>query len=239
MCGQVWKQRTLGSVWSRTATVGADRIRVHCKEGTQMWQMNVTEKLGRTCVSYLDADFPAWNLVLGNIYRDSHLEERRVYVGASEVYDACDRAHGNFQRDWDTSKDLDGKLWVPEIRYWERRPCMCPASVLASSLDTPPWLFSPALEEAAALETTGLWQALDGYFEGWSGPGWKFSCWLWCPRSSFRIPSCWEGFLFLLFSFPSSPQIFTYTLYGEGHCMKIGFIIVKPESSKTRLVCFQ
>lgn len=97
--------------------------------------------------------------------------------------------------------------------HWERRPCMCPASVLASSLDTPLWLFSSALEEAAALETTGLWQALDGYFEGWSGPGWKFSCWLWCSCSSFRIPSCWEGFLFLLFSFPSSPQIFKYIVW--------------------------
>lgn len=25
--------------------------------------------------------------------------------------------HMGISRDWDTSKDLDGKLWVPEIRY--------------------------------------------------------------------------------------------------------------------------
>jgi hypothetical protein len=49
------------------------------------------------------------------------------------------------------------------------------------------------------------------------------------PVSEF--PSCCNPFFFLLLflPFPSSPQIFTYTFCGEGHWIKIGYIIVKPE----------
>lgn len=162
-----------------------------------MWQMNDTEKLGGTCMSYLAADFPAWNLVLGNIYRDSHLEEDAYkleqwnFTMLVTMHMGISRETGILARTWvGYELGVSGmqwlKLWV-DVR--EGHVCVqpqCWSSAVAAYL----CLFSSTLEEAAALQMHRALASAPWKFWGWSGPGWRLLLTL-CPCSSFRIPSCW------------------------------------------------